>query len=172
MLVILVGIITLARLEQLEKAHPSMLVILSGMFTLARLVQLEKALRPILVTLFGIVIAESVSHPRKASSGIAVKALPEILRLTYLFADFTTSATLFSMVSLIAIEIFIDLSGPLTACLSRYAFNSSALLKLLLPPPPPLAALPLLLQAIIVMAITAVKVKIMVLTLLFITKTP
>jgi len=66
-----------------------------------------------------------------------VKAVPIRVRLTYFSAEYIASLISGSIGSLAAIEIFSGLSGLLAGWLSRYAFNSSALLMIL---PPPQAA--------------------------------
>jgi hypothetical protein len=139
--VTLFGTAILVRLVQLLKALAPMLVTLFGMVTLLRLVQFIKAQYSILVTLFGMVtLVSSVLQLLKASLGMVVKALPEILRFTYLPAELIASVIFGSVDALALIVIFIGSSELLAGCLSRYSFNSSAVLKLF----PPLLVLLLL----------------------------
>jgi transcriptional regulator with XRE-family HTH domain len=147
MLVTLLPMVTLARLAQSLKVNPSMLVTLLGMVMPVRLVQTAKAYSPMLVTLFGIVIPVSVVHALyaclpvpllKIKAGMLVKPSPERVRLTYLSVDLITSAIFPIIRSFAFMETLIGLSGLLAGWLSRYAFSSSALLRLLPPPLPPL----------------------------------
>jgi hypothetical protein len=116
-----------------------------------------------LLALFDMVMLTSIFKFLKALSGISVKALPERLRLTYLPADVIALAMFGSIGPLAFIVTLIGLSGVLAGCLSRYAFNSSALFRLL----------PLLpVQDAIEKIRTTVKAATMALTLLFIKETP